>query len=45
MHNDIQQAFLSYQRGDRQQAVQLGRKVLKRDRRSVDAMHLMGLSE
>ena len=45
MHNDIQQAFLSYQRGDRQQAVQLGRKVLKRDRRSVDAMHLMGLIE
>lgn len=45
MQNDLQRAFQFYQRGDRQQAVTLGQKVLKRDRNSVDAMLLMGLIE
>jgi tetratricopeptide (TPR) repeat protein len=45
MQNDLQRAFLSYQRGDRQQAAQLGRQILKRDRRVVDAMLLLGLIE
>lgn len=45
MQNDLQRAFLCYQRGDRQQAAQLGRGILKRDRRAVDAMFLLGLIE
>jgi len=42
MQQDLQQAILYYQRGDRQQAAQIAQQVLKRDRRNVDAMHLVG---
>ncbi len=45
MQNDLQRAFQCYQRGDRQQAAQLGQQILKRDRRAVDAMLLLGLIE
>ena len=45
MQNDLQRAFVSYQRGDRQLAAQLAQKVLKRDRRAADAMMLLGLIE
>jgi tetratricopeptide (TPR) repeat protein len=45
MQNDLQRAFLCYQRGDRQQAAKLGKRILKRDRRAVDAMFLLGLIE
>lgn len=45
MQNDLQRAYVCYQRGDRQQAAQLAKKILKRDRRAVDAMMLLGLIE
>lgn len=45
MQNDLQRAFLCYQRGDRDQAAQLAKNILKQNRRSADAMHLLGLIE
>ncbi len=45
MQHDLQRAFLSYQRGDRQQAGKFARKALKQNPRSVDAMHLLGMME